>query len=73
MGFRIKKEQKVSEILEKCPRAGELLAEYGLACVNCFLNRFDTLEGGAALHGMSEMQIEKMINEINGVLVEEGL
>lgn len=71
MRFVIKKDSLVSDITKTSPRAIELLTEYGLSCATCFLNQFDTVESGAKLHGMTESEIERMINEINEVLTKE--
>ncbi len=61
----------IADIVEDRPEALELLAEYGLFCVNCFLNRFDTVETGAKIHHMSDEQIDKMIAEINSQLKKD--
>jgi hybrid cluster-associated redox disulfide protein len=69
--YVLKKDTLISEIVRDCPKAVELLAMYGLFCVNCFLNQFDTLETGTKLHHMSEEDSIKMIDEINGELAKE--
>lgn len=58
-------------VMEECPRAAELLAEYGLHCVNCFANEYDTLEMGAQMHEMEESEMLEMIDEINTELEKE--
>lgn len=58
-------------ILDECPRAGELLADYDLHCANCFMNGMDTVENGAEMHGMSEAEMLEMIDEINTQLEKE--
>lgn len=58
-------------ITQECPRAAELLAEYGLHCINCFANQYDTLEMGASVHGMTDEELDDMINEINTELEKE--
>lgn len=58
-------------IMEECPKAAELLAEYGLHCISCFANQFDTLEMGAQVHGMTEEDLDEMIQEINAELEQE--
>lgn len=58
-------------ILQECPRAAELLAEYGLHCVSCFMNDYDTLETGAQIHGMTDEEMQEMIDEINEQLEKE--
>lgn len=61
----------LSEVLELSPRTAELLSEYGLHCVNCFASTFDTLETGAQVHGMSNEEMEQIIDEINVQLSKE--
>lgn len=58
-------------IMQECPRAVELLAEYGLHCASCFANDFDTLEKGADMHNMTEEDMLAMIDEINTELEKE--
>jgi hypothetical protein len=58
-------------VSQESPRAAELLAEYGLHCLNCFFNEFDTLEMGAQVHGMSHEEVNDMITEINTQLEKE--
>lgn len=69
--YVLKKDALISDILNDCPKAIELLAEYGLLCVSCFLNQFDTLETGTRLHHMSDEDSQKMIDEINNELKKE--
>jgi hybrid cluster-associated redox disulfide protein len=69
--YVLKKEALISEILQDCPKAIEFLAEYGLLCVSCILNQFDTLETGTKLHHLSDSESNKMIDEINQELKKE--
>lgn len=67
--YLLSRKDNITDIIEKSPRATELLTEYGINCVNCILKQFETLEIGAQLHGMSEEEIDKMVEEINQELV----
>jgi hypothetical protein len=58
-------------ILDECPRAGELLEEYGLHCSSCFLNEHDSVEIGADRHGMTEDEMLEMLEEVNAELKKE--
>jgi len=58
-------------VVDECPRAGELLAEYGLHCVTCFANEFDTIATGAEMHSMTDDDVDTMIDEINEQLDKE--
>lgn len=69
--YVITRYDQFSVILDECPRAGELLAEYGLHCANCFMMGYDTLENGAQMHDMSEEDMLEMIDEINTQLEKE--
>ncbi len=69
--YVITKFDPLSVILDECPRAGELLAEYGLHCVSCFANEFDTIATGAEMHNMSDVELDEMIDEINEQLDKE--
>ena len=69
--FVLTRYDQMTSIMQECPRAAELLAEYGLHCVNCFMNEYDTLETGAQMHGMSEEEMLEMIEEINEQLEKE--
>lgn len=55
----------MADIVEKSPKAVELLAEYGLHCLSCFANQFDTLGQGALIHGYTDEEIDDIIKEVN--------
>jgi hypothetical protein len=71
--YVVTKFDQLRTVVEECPRAGELLAEYGLHCVNCFANEYDTVETGGKVHGMTDDEIDEMVDEINGELEKESL
>ncbi len=63
--LEIKREQNLGELAAKHPEAAKVMLEYGLHCVGCFANRFDSVENGAKLHGMSDQEVDEMLEEIN--------
>jgi hypothetical protein len=69
--YVITKFDPLKTVVDECPRAGELLADYGLHCVNCFANEYDTIETGAQMHNMTEEDVDEMIDEINEQLDKE--
>ena len=63
---KIDRHMNLGELVQKYPRAGEILAEdYGLHCVGCFAAGFDSLEEGAKVHGFEDKEIEKMVKRLN--------
>ncbi len=69
--YVLTKTTMLAEVLNESPRAAELLSMYGLHCVSCYMNVYDTLETGAQLHGMTDEDIDIMIAEINDQLQKE--
>jgi len=65
---QITKRTLIKALIQNHPETVEILMSYGLQCVNCHFSEFDTLEDGAALHGLSEEDIELILKDINTVL-----
>lgn len=63
---KITKKTKLGDILEIKPEAAELLIEEaGMHCLGCPMSSQESLEEGCLAHGMSEKEIEKLIEKIN--------
>ena len=60
----------VGEILEKDPEAAYSLMEMGLGCAGCPMSQFETLEQGAAVHGMDADMIVENLNKGKSESVE---
>jgi len=67
-GMLVTRDMNLGEIAARWPAARTTLLDYGLHCVGCFASSFDTLEAGAKVHGMSEEEIEEMVEEINAAV-----
>jgi len=61
----ITKDTLISEILEKSPKAAEILMEYGLMCVGCPLAGKHSLEEIKNIYGFNDTDIEKILVRIN--------
>jgi len=61
----ITKDMLLGDVVARYPQAAEVMLEYGLHCVGCFANAYDTVEVGAKVHGMSDEEIEKMVHDVN--------
>lgn len=63
---KITKNTNLSKLLNKHPKLNEILMfKYGLHCFGCVAASFETLEQGAKAHGMTDKEIEKMIEKLN--------
>ncbi len=52
-------------IMERFPAAAEVMQSYGLQCIGCHVNPYESLEAGARGHGMTDDVINSMLNELN--------
>lgn len=66
----VKRDMIMGDIVGKYPPAVEVMLGYGLHCVGCHVNAFETLEQGCRGHGMSDEDIEEMLKEINTAIEE---
>ncbi len=69
---KISKDIKIGELVEKHPETAEVMLSYGLHCVGCHFNPFDTIESGCALHGIPGEKMTEMLDEINLAISEGG-
>lgn len=71
----ITKEMIISDILGKFPHKSQKLAQEitnaGLHCVGCGAATYETLEAGMLGHGMSEEDVERLVERLNEILGEE--
>ncbi len=59
---KITKDMTFAEIMEMDEDAGRKLGEKGLFCGGCPMAAFETLEGGAAKHGVD---VEDLLKDLN--------
>ncbi len=61
----INKNMTFGDLLKKFPKAGPILANYGLHCIGCHISVFETLEQGMKAHGMDDAELDRVIGELN--------
>jgi iron-sulfur cluster assembly accessory protein len=69
----IAKEMMISEVIEKYPSTIETLLMTGVHCIGCHVSYFETLEQGMKGHGMTNEEIDNVINEMNKIIENESL
>ena len=65
---KISKDMNLGEVVIAHSTLAEVLLDYGLHCVGCFANSFDTIEMGAKVHGMTDEEVDEMVVRLNEVL-----
>lgn len=62
----VSRKMLLTEVAAKYPRAADVMTRYGLHCFGCHVSQYETIEQGAAGHGMTEEEIDRMMSEVNG-------
>ena len=62
---KISKQMLIGEVLNKYPDCAMVMMNSGLHCVGCHVAVSESIEDGARAHGMSDEQIEKMVEDMN--------
>ncbi len=57
------KDTSIQEIVAEHPESVEVFAQFGLGCIGCAMAAFETLEQGAAAHGIDVETLLKALNE----------
>ncbi len=72
---KITKDMTIESIFAKFPQKAQKLAtaltKTGLHCVGCSAATWETLESGVLGHGLTEEDLEKLVNTLNSILEEE--
>ncbi len=61
----ITKDMTLGDVIQKYPRAAVIMTEKGLHCVGCGVSHWETIEQGAKGHGMSDQQVQDIIDTLN--------
>ena len=67
MTKKITKKTKMIGILNEVEGGAEILFEAGMGCVGCPMAMQESLEEGCLAHGMSEKQIEELVDKLNEI------
>jgi hybrid cluster-associated redox disulfide protein len=64
--MKITKNTKLNEILDaKGEKAAEILFKSGMGCVGCPMSQMESLEDGCKAHGMSDKEINEIVEKLN--------
>ena len=66
----VNRDSNMAHIANEYPEAARIMTEYGLHCIGCFANTYDTVETGTMLHGMDAEEIDAMLSEINAAVAK---
>ncbi len=62
---KITKNIIIGDLLSTYPESAEVLLSHGFHCIGCTVSPYETLEQGAAVHGI---QLTPLLKDLNGAL-----
>lgn len=63
--MQLRRDMIIGEIVGMFPEATDIMLSYGLHCVGCHVNMYETLEQGMMGHGFTEEQLNDLLEELN--------
>jgi hybrid cluster-associated redox disulfide protein len=72
MASKITRATPIGELVMNHPVAAAVLLEHGFHCIGCSLSAYETLEQGAAVHGMDDAQIDALVKKLRDAAEREG-
>jgi iron-sulfur cluster assembly accessory protein len=61
----ITKDMLIGEAVSQYPEVADVFLSYGLHCVGCHVNAYESIEQGSLGHGMTPEEVEEMVAETN--------
>lgn len=58
----------VMDVIALHPQAEGVLAAYGLHCFQCAFNTFDSLDAGAKSHGLTDIDVENLVQDVQELI-----
>lgn len=64
----IQRDMMIGDVVAKYPAVADVFLSYGLHCVGCHVNAYETIEQGSMGHGMTDEEVDEMVAEANDYL-----
>ena len=65
---KITEKMNIADIVNKKPASVEIMMKYGMHCIGCHMAAMETIAEGAAGHGITGKDLDKLIDEMNKAL-----
>lgn len=61
----VTKGMTLAEVVSKYPKTIPVMLKYGLHCIGCHVAAWETVEQGAAAHGLSKEKAKALLRDLN--------
>ncbi|MBI4140092.1 iron-sulfur cluster assembly accessory protein [Candidatus Woesearchaeota archaeon] len=69
----VTKNMTIGDVVSKYPALAEILMDNGVHCIGCGGAFMETIEQGFKSHGMSDEEVNRIVQEMNESLEEQGV
>jgi hybrid cluster-associated redox disulfide protein len=63
----ISKESGIGEVVNKYPETTDIFFRHGMGCLGCAIAHFESIEQGAAVHGID---IDRLVRDLNAAIAK---
>lgn len=63
--MKITRKTNIGDALENSETAAEILFNAGVGCIGCAFANSETIEQGLSAHGLTDEEIDKILEEMN--------
>lgn len=63
--MKITRKTNLHKLVQEKPEVAEILLGAGMGCVGCPMAMQETLEQGCKAHGMSDKEIDELVEKLN--------
>lgn len=69
--MKVTKDMLIADVVRKYPSSVEIMLKHGLHCFGCGVSLYETIEQGTLGHGMSDEQMNALIDDLNKDIEDE--
>ena len=66
----ITKDMTLGELVTKHPEAAQVMLKHDMHCIGCHMAAMETIAEGAAGHGITGEELDKLIKEMNEAVTD---
>lgn len=62
---KITKKMLIGDVVSKHPETVEIMFKHGMHCIGCGMTAYESIEQGCMGHGMTDKEIDAMVEDMN--------
>ncbi len=71
--MKVTKDMLIADVVRTYPQSVDIMLKHGLHCFGCGVSLYETIEQGTLGHGMSEEQLNALVEDLNNNLEQHEI